>query len=199
MPKNPERKIAAVILAAGGSARFGTPKQLLTIHGENIVHRSARIAVEAGLDPIIVVLGAYASSIELFLSGLERVTTVINENWESGQASSLRAGIERAALLKCDAALVLLADQPLVESSSVERLVNAFDDKHRVIASHYQGVMGAPALFAHEYFANLLELTGDHGAGAWLRKNPDAVTSVTMNEAAVDIDIPDDIKRIPYD
>ena len=182
-----------MILAAGGSARFGTPKQLVTMHGENLVQRSARIAVEAGLDPVIVVLGAYASTIEMFLSGFDQVITVINRDWQSGQASSLRTGIQQALKLDSDAALIILADQPLVDEKSIERIVGALDTEHRVVASQYAGVLGAPALFAKEFFAGLLELDGDRGAGAWLRANPETVTAVKVDEAAVDIDTPDDL------
>lgn len=188
-----------MILAAGGSARFGTPKQLLTQHGENLVQRTARVATDAGLDPVIVVLGAYASSIEIFLSGFDRLTIVTNADWQSGQASSLRTGISHAKKLNSDAALILLADQPLVDETSIKRIVEAFDSEHRVVASNYAGIFGAPALFASEFFPALLELNGDHGAGVWLRANADAVTAVKMDEAALDIDTPDDLKHLPHD
>lgn len=199
MLKKADQKIAAVVLAAGGSARFGTPKQLLTIHGENLVQRSARIAAEAGLNPVIVVLGAYASTIEIFLSGFDRVITVTNEDWQTGQASSLRMGVKRAAEMDSDAALIILADQPLVDESSIERIVAAFNSEHRVVASQYAGVLGAPALLGKEFFADLLELDGDRGAGAWLRANPDTVTAVKVDEAAIDIDTPDDLKHLPHE
>ena len=199
MLKKPDRRIAAVILAAGGSARFGTPKQLLIQHGENLVQRIARIAIDAGLDPVIVVLGAFAPSIKIFLSGFDRLTIVTNENWESGQASSLRAGINRAISLDSDAAVILLADQPLVDETSIRRIVDAFDLEHRVVASSYSDVLGAPALFSKEFFTSLLELSGDHGAGAWLRANADVVTAVKMDEAALDIDTPDDLKHLPHE
>ncbi len=196
MLKNPER-IAAVILAAGGSARFGTPKQLLTHYGETLVQRAARIAIEAGLDPVIVVLGAYASSIEMFLSGFDRLTIVTNADWQTGQASSLRAGINQALEMDSDAALILLADQPLVDETSIKAIVDAFNRENAAVASTYSGVLGAPALFPKRYFASLRELDGDHGAGAWLRANRDKVTTVRMDEAALDIDTPDDLKHLP--
>jgi len=188
-----------VILAAGGSARFGTPKQLVTIHGENLVQRSARIAVEAGLEPVIVVLGAFASTIKIFLSGFDQVITATNEHWQTGQASSLHTGIKQAAKMNSDAALIILADQALVGEKSIERIVGAFDAEHRVVASQYAGVLGAPALFGKEFFADLLELEGDRGAGAWLRANPETVTAVKVDEGAVDIDTPDDLKHLPHE
>ena len=194
---NSPARVAGIILAAGGSSRFGAPKQLLTHHGENLVRRAARSAAEAGLNPVIVVLGAYASSIELFLAGLKSVVVVVNGEWQSGQASSLRAGVEKAAGLRCDAALIILADQPLVDRESLTKLVGSFTRTDRVIASRYSGVLGAPALFGAEYFDDLVSLHGDRGAGQWLRSHPDAVTAVDIDEAAFDIDTPDDLKHLP--
>jgi CTP:molybdopterin cytidylyltransferase MocA len=197
--KKPEKDIAAIILAAGGSARFGSPKQLLTQHGENLVHRAARIAIEAGIGHVIVVLGAYATSIESFLADMPHITIANNRSWEKGQSTSLHTGIRSARKSKSDGALIMLADQPLIEASSIQKLLDRFDDKHRLVASQYNGVLGAPAIFGAEFFDKLLELTGDHGAGAWLRNNAEAVTTVRMAEAAIDIDTPDDLQHFRHD
>lgn len=194
---NAPARIAGIILAAGGSSRFGAPKQLLTHHGENLVRRAARSASEAGLSPVIVVLGAYASSVEVFLAGLESIVLVVNEEWESGQASSLRAGLKKAVGHGCDAALIILADQPLVDRESIAKLIGKFAGSNRVVASRYRGVLGAPALFGSEFFDELLSLDGDHGAGQWLRSRPELVTPVGIDAAAFDIDTPDDLKHLP--
>ncbi len=199
MRQKPERRIAAVILAAGGSSRFGSPKQLLAHHGENLVQRAARIAIEARLDPVITVLGAYASTIERFLAAIPEVVVVINEGWASGQASSLRIGIEQAASNQCDGALILLADQPLIDTASIEKLLEKFDDQHRIVASRYNEVLGAPALFGSEHFDAIAKLEGDHGAGAWIRKHREEVTAVQMDEGRLDIDTEDDLKHLPHE
>lgn len=196
-PKNASRaRIAGIILAAGGSSRFGAPKQLLTHHGENLVRRAARAAIEARLRPVIIVLGAYAPSVELFVADLDAVVAV-NQDWQSGQASSLRTGIERAIHERCDAALVMLADQPLIDSASIALLVERYAEGSQIVASRYSGVLGAPAIFGSKHFEKLLALAGDHGAGKWLRANPDLVSAVDIVEAAVDIDTPDDLKHLP--
>ena len=142
-------------------------------------------------------LGAYAESVESFLAGLDPLLVIVNQEWDTGQASSLRAGISQAMASGCDGALVMLADQPLVDSSSISSLVEMFGRANRVVASRYSGVIGAPAVFGSEYFDRLLALVGDHGAGRWLRSNAELVTAVDMDEAAVDIDTPDDVKHLP--
>jgi len=142
------------------------------------------------------VLGAYATTIESFLVGLPRISIAINTSWQEGQASSLRKGLELARKSKPEAALIMLADQPMIDTDSIGKLLDRFDETHRIVASHYNVALGAPAIFGAEFFDQLQDLTGDHGAGAWLRSNKEAVTAVRMDEAAVDIDTPDDLKEL---
>jgi molybdenum cofactor cytidylyltransferase len=184
---------AAVILAAGASSRFGSPKQLLVHDGQSLVRRVAHAASDAGLDPVIVVLGASPALIASELSGMKSVTMVINDDWKSGQASSLRTGLVAAAEMKCDAAVVMLADQPLVDAGSLRRILASFGNAGRIVASEYGGIIGAPAMFGCEYFQDLMELDGDAGAGKWLRGHSSEVTTIALPEAAVDVDTPADV------
>jgi molybdenum cofactor cytidylyltransferase len=168
---------------------LGFPKQLIVHEGEPLVRRIAKAAVEAGANPVLVVLGANAETVAPALSGLERVRTVVNHEWRTGLASSLVAGL--AALLEdnsCEGVLVTLADQPLVDAAALRRLISAFDGERRIVASSYDDTIGVPALFAREHIADLMRLTGDAGAGSWLRSRPSDVTCVPLDVAAVDID-----------
>jgi molybdenum cofactor cytidylyltransferase len=172
---------------------MGFPKQLIMHEGEPLVRRIARAAVEAGASPVVVVLGSSAEMIAPALSGLASVSTIINEHWRDGLASSLASGL--AALFDdaaCDAVLVTLADQPLVNAAALRRLLAPFDDERRIVASAYDNTMGVPAVFAREYVDELMHLTGDAGAGAWLRSRPSEVTCVPLDAAAFDIDTPSD-------
>ena len=86
--------VAGVVLAAGSSSRLGTPKQLLRYRGETLLHRTVRLAIAAGLDPVHVVLGCDASAVGDALAELRgRVTTVFNSDWQAGMGSSLAIGI----------------------------------------------------------------------------------------------------------
>jgi CTP:molybdopterin cytidylyltransferase MocA len=172
---------------------LGFPKQLIVHEGEALVRRTARAAVEAGASPVMVVLGANAEMIAPVLSGLPSVATVVNEEWSTGLSSSLAAGLtalfETAA---CDAVLVTLADQPRVDSAALKRLVAAFGGERRIVASAYDDTIGVPAVFGREHVDALKALTGDAGAGAWLRSRPGDVTSVPLDAAAIDIDTASD-------
>jgi molybdenum cofactor cytidylyltransferase len=160
------------------------------------VRRSAIAALDAGVSRVVVVLGANAAAIAPALSGLASVTIAVNPDWEKGLASSLAVGLaEFFADDSCDAVLVTLADQPLVDGAALRRLITAFDHKHRIVASAYDETIGVPAVFGREHFNDLMRLKGDRGAGSWLRARPSEVTRVPLQSAALDIDIPSDVTR----
>ena len=91
-----------------------------------------------------------------------------------------------------DGALVTLADQAFVDGSALASLIARFDRAHRLVASSYDGVIGVPALFGREFLEELTTLSGDTGAGAWLRARADTVTAVALEKASLDIDTPRD-------
>jgi molybdenum cofactor cytidylyltransferase len=165
--------------------------------GEPLVRRTARAVSQVGASPVVVVLGANADVIASALDGLpSAVTVVVNKNWNQGLASSLRTGL--ASVLEdstCDAVLVTLADQPLVDSAALARLVGAFRGDRRIVASAYDGIIGVPAVFAREHAEDLLNLTGDAGAASWLRNRTD-VTRIELGAASLDVDTADDVQRL---
>ena len=168
---------------------MGFPKQLIVHEGEPLVRRIAIAAVEAGAHPVVVVLGANADLIAPALSGLPSVTTVVNREWSKGLASSLAAGL--SVVLEdatCDAVLITLSDQPLVDAPALKRLVATFGGDKRIVASSYNDTIGVPAIFGREHIDALMRLTGDAGAGSWLRSRSSVVTSVPLDAAAIDID-----------
>ena len=187
-------RIGALVLAAGGSSRLGRPKQLVAYRGEPLVQRAAAAAVAAGAAPVVVVLGAHAAAVASALGGLPGVTTVTNEEWAQGMASSLVAGIRAlTAMAVWDAVLITLSDQPLVDARALGTLVAAFDDSRRIVAAEYGGAVGVPALIGREHLDDLLRLSGDAGAGRWLRARLAAVTRVPMPGAALDVDTLEDV------
>ena len=187
-------RITAIVLAAGGSTRFGKPKQLHLHEGEPLIRRAVDAALGAGVTDVIVVLGSDAEDIASALDGIAHARTIINNDWRSGLASSIKAGLD--ATSNADGVLITLADQPLVDATALSRLIDRFDDTHRIIASSYADIIGVPALFGIEYADDLRALTGDHGAGRWIRSRMSDVTDVPLDAAAIDIDTPADAARL---
>jgi molybdenum cofactor cytidylyltransferase len=176
---------------------MGHPKQLIAYEGQPLVARAAKAARDAGADPVVVVLGAHAGKIEPALAGLRDVRVVLNPAWESGLASSLTAGLHAALQDNTwDGALVTLADQPFIDAEVLRRLTAAFHGGARLVASGYQGVPGVPALFGRERVPELLTLTGEAGAGPWLRKRLSELTIIPLDAALLDLDTPADAARL---
>ncbi len=112
------------MLAAGSSSRLGGNKLLIELDGEPIVRRAARRALEAGLSPVVVVLGFEAERVGAAVVGLP-VETVMNRRHAEGMHASVQAGIDHLAEV-CDAAIVILADMPLVSAAMLHDLVTRF-------------------------------------------------------------------------
>ena len=192
------RPAAGVILAAGASSRLGWPKQLLDWHGETLVHRAARIALEGGLDPVVVVTGAHAVEVEVALGGMP-VCIARCVDWASGQSASLKAGL-RAALRQrpnLGSVLFLLADQPFVGPD----LVRAVTELHArtaapAAAPRVSERRANPVLFDRQLFPALLALQGDSGGRQILADQPIATLDWPDPRILLDIDTQQDYQNL---
>ena len=189
-------KVAAVILAAGGSSRMGTPKQTLAYGRTTLLRRAVETALSAGCEPVVVVVGAERSLVSSHLEGLT-VCLVDNPLWQQGLGSSIRNGIEALVPSAIDAAIILLSDQPLVRADHVRKLIEAAQTQQAsIVASGYAGSLGVPALFKTQVFELLLAIRPSAGAKA-LFFHPDYRTiEIPLPEAEQDIDTPDDYRRV---
>jgi len=187
--------VAGIILAAGGAARFGGSKQLLEWGGESFVHRVARTALEAGLSPVIVVTGAWAEEVTEAVKGVD-VRIANNPEWQTGQGSSVRAGV-RALPPDSSAAIFLLADQPQIPFSLMDSLLAEHARTLApIIAPLVDGRRGNPVCFDRVTFPELLALTGDTGGRTLFSRYP--VTWLPWHDASilVDVDTEEDYQRL---
>jgi molybdopterin-guanine dinucleotide biosynthesis protein A len=114
---------AGIILAAGMSTRFGTTKQALPWEDTTLAAHSVRTALDAGLDPVIAVLGCDAAKVEKALSGLP-ARIVFNPDYAAGQSTSIRKALD-ALPCRTGAALFMLADQPLIDADLLKEIIQA--------------------------------------------------------------------------
>jgi molybdenum cofactor cytidylyltransferase len=190
-------QIGIVILAAGASTRFGSPKQLASVDGAPLLQRAMDAANSCGHGPVVVVLGAHHEQImkEIRMTGR---SVVFAHDWESGLSASIRAGVrqtlDESPLI--NAILLMLADQPAVNRDSLLKLISSHDGSETTIAaSHYSGQLGVPAIFGRRYFDELLSLTGSGGAKTLIKQHASCVRSVELPEAAIDVDTLGDLQR----
>ena len=191
--------VAAIVLAAGASRRLGQPKQLLMHGGETMIERAIRLANEAGAAPVITVLGAFHELIREAVQ-LSNFTLVINNAWNQGISTSIQAGL--AALLDGDpqtpGALILACDQPRLSAEHLRAMLEAFcaEAALAIVASTYKGVLGIPAVFPREVFAELCALRGDKGARSLLMQPPCPLVALPFSGGEIDIDLPADMTHL---
>jgi CTP:molybdopterin cytidylyltransferase MocA len=210
-------RVAGVLLAAGEGSRFGRPKALVELDGQTLAARGVNVLRTGGADPILVITGAAQVN-------LDGIHTVYNEHWRTGMGSSLSAALRAltdtegaegaeapegaegaqdrpAAKLAVDvgAVVVALADQPLVGTGAVARLIAAYRGGASVAVAGYDGKPRNPVLLAREHWPEVIATaTGDQGARAFLRARPELVTLVECGDTGSpdDIDTAADLDRV---
>lgn len=192
------RNVGAIILAAGGSSRFGQAKQLLSFQGESLVRRAVRTAIEAGCACVTVVVGDARDRIE---TELRETPAVIVENpeWQRGLGTSIRCGLRHLLSLRpeIDAVVLLACDQPFADASVITSLIAQRENSHKpIVACSYANTLGIPALFARACFESLLALPDDSGAKALIESHSADVAQIEFEKGAIDIDTPADFERI---
>jgi molybdenum cofactor cytidylyltransferase len=188
-------RIASVVLAAGVSSRMGRNKLFIELGGRSMLRRVATTAVEAGLDPLLVVVGHERERVQAELADLPH-TAVFNADYASGMNTSLRAGF-RAISDEHDGAIVLLADMPFVTTAMVRTLADRFrEGEEPLVVSTYGEVVAPPILYGRSLFDELRALEGDGcGKGIIKRHRQQAVEVAWPASALADLDHPEDVDR----
>lgn len=195
----PSGPVAALILAAGESARMGADasrpiKALLPWCGSTLLRHCAEVALASRCAEVHVVVGANRGALERELEGLD-VQVIHHEKWQQGMGSTIALAIDRLAG-RFRGATILLCDQPFVTPELLDELiVQAQADGREIAACRYRGTLGPPAFFASSTFERLAALEGDRGAKSLLTLNPERVSIIDFPLAAFDIDTREDYDR----
>ncbi len=179
-------RVAAVILAAGASTRFGNAKALAHFSGKTLLAYAIEAARGAGCEPVVVVSGAH--DLREACAEVERVE---NEEWPRGPGTSIRCAVRHLLERDADQIILMSCDQPLVSAESLRRLI---ETEPAIAAAEYSGTIGVPARFARAAWPKLLELRDDEGAKRLLLTGDCA--RVPMPEAATDVDTPADLAQL---
>jgi molybdenum cofactor cytidylyltransferase len=189
------RAVAAVILAAGASRRYGSPKQLVVVEGRTLLEHVIQRAAAAQLAPVVAVVPSWLPP--------PRRDDNLDLRWirnafpERGMSLSLRLGLG-ALDEDVAAAVILLGDQPGVPAGTLAAIVGARGDRP-LVAAMAGDVMAPPVLIERAHFHLVDGLTGDIGMRELLRSNPDLVTVVPVALHPPDVDTPADVDRLAGD
>jgi len=197
-------KVAGLVLAAGGGSRLGRPKAEVVVGGRRLVDLAIESCVQAGLSPVVVVLGAaWVIPMPLLDSSgdpdqdVPEIWLVENSDWATGMASSLRVGL---AALETDAGIeavvVTLVDTLSVGDEHLTRISSLLRDGATAVVATYKGEARTPVGLAREVWADVARtVVGDEGARGWLRAHPQLVTEVECADLGpwIDIDTTEDL------
>jgi molybdenum cofactor cytidylyltransferase len=179
--------VAGIILAAGSSRRLGQPKQMVLIGGETLLQRAIRVANQAGLEPVLVVISEHQAH-QFSATGEEICEALINFEAADGMASSIRVGVAKAIEIGSAGVVVMACDQPAVTAEHLQKLLA---DGEEVVASGYAGRRGVPAYFPASAFDDLMKLQGDAGARNLLR----TARCVELANGELDVDTPEELAK----
>jgi CTP:molybdopterin cytidylyltransferase MocA len=200
MMKMPESgKLATVLLAAGPSTRLGQAKQLVQIDGESLVKRAVRLLQT--LEPVsaTIVTGCGSESVEQEIRDFP-VEIAYNQNWARGMGASISCGM-RNVTGNVDGILLMVCDQWRLEAGDLSRLVSTWkSDISQIYSACWKEgkafVSGPPVLFPRNLLQELKYLHVDRGARQVIDRNMDIVEFVEMENAAFDVDRPEDLERL---
>lgn len=179
-------KIAALVLAAGRSTRFGAENKLLaTFEGRPMIAHVLAAITEAGLDPVIVVIGHEADAVRAAI-GPRMGAFVDNPRFAEGLSTSLRAGLA-AMPESVGATFVMLGDMPRVSAATLRRLVMAASEHPaaQAFVPTFEGHWGNPVLVRRALFPSLMALHGDQGARKLLEASREVVMEIPVADAGV--------------
>ena len=188
-------RIYTIILAAGSACRFGGDKQTAVFDGTTLIERACSVAAETSGSNTVLVAGHNWQVVRDACRPMSG-SFMINEDHASGMGSSLALAVR--GIRHCAAAvLVMLVDQPLVTAAHLRELIATWSgEQNEIVASRYGDTTGVPALFGAGCFDALAGLSGDAGARTLLQDPAFVVKSVRFEDAAADIDTPDDLSRL---
>jgi molybdenum cofactor cytidylyltransferase len=196
-------KVAAIVLAAGASTRYGQPKQLLPVGGKTMLQHVVDVVLASPVDQTIVVLGHRAGEIEASVrQGLptaadKSADIVTNEEWQAGLSTSVQAGL-RAIRPDVQAVLFVLADQPAITPGIIAALLERYREIGApIVVPTYRGERGNPALFDRSLFAELMGVRNDQGGRQLIERYANRTEKVEVGSEAVlvDVDTEEDYQR----
>lgn len=194
--------ISGIVLAAGSSQRMGTPKALLKIGEETFLQHLVEALSSARITDIVLVLGSGANELRESL-GWFGGKIVVNEDWPSGQLSSVIRGLDALDLAggapeEISGAMICPVDHPLLSQSLLVDLLQGFwTSKKKIVLPTYNGRRGHPVIFGKEMFGEIRRASREVGAREVIRNHENDLHEVPVGEEGVliNIDSPEDYKQ----
>jgi molybdenum cofactor cytidylyltransferase len=186
--------VTGVVLAAGGSRRLGTPKQLLPYGDTTLLGATLEVARDAGFDQLIVTLGGAAQAVRAVVS-LQGADVVTVDDFGIGCSASLRAALDRVNP-RAAGLVLMLGDQPRVATATVQRMIAA-GPAADITVCRYDDDIGHPFWLGRSVFGELRRLHGDKGVWKLVESGRHEVRELAVDgPVPLDVDTWDDYRRL---
>ncbi len=188
---NSSPHIAVLILAAGQSQRMKEHiKQLLPYKKSTLLGEAIHSAKASTASHVYVVLGAYHEEITEKLR-LKPELIIYNSKWQQGMGGSIAIGIKhlQSTSIKFDGVLIMLADQPNIDTEYLNQLIHKWwNDSSKIVSTKYANHSGVPAVFGTSFFDELSKLNKDFGAKHLIQQHGDSILTIDANGKELDLD-----------
>ena len=175
-------KIAGLILAAGGSSRMGDRNKLMMpFQGKPMLNHVVNASLNSNLTQTFVVVGHQSSEIKNLVQS-DDIQCIENEQWETGMASSIVAGISQ--LKQFDGFLILLGDMPLVTPKLINEII-FHGSADKIVIPIKDGLHGNPVFFGSKFRDELLTLYGDSGAKKVIQDNLSSMIKIEIQSNTI--------------
>ena len=191
-------KIAGLLLAAGGSSRFGSPKQLMPVHGITLINHILGVMHSSLIDKIYVVLGAKNVQIQKVFS-IENIVVLINNQWRKGKSTSIIKGISALSRENYDGVVICVVDQININKDMINSLILEFcTKKSQVVATRILGQQCNPVLFSSSLFPKFMQLRGEEGGKNILPFAENEISYIDWSNPQLmkDIDTKEDLQSL---
>ena len=167
--------ITCILLSAGLSSRFGSPKALAKFKGRTVIEHLQKTLLKTQAAEIIVVLGANAQQIQPFILKHTRIRFVYNKDYNLGQTSSFKAGLQNVSSA-AEGIMLLPVDYPLIKKETFEELIKYFlEGKLVILVPTHEGRKGHPPLFSSLLKKEFFRLKDSLGINTVIQNHPETV------------------------
>lgn len=180
--------IWAIVLAGGESKRMGSPKMILPYEGMTIIEKVLENVLASDVEKVVTVLGSNKDEVLKVIDKLP-VLHCYNHNYKDGMLSSVKCGFE---FLPGDfrAALVFLGDQPMAETSVINKMIKAYNESGKgILVPVFENKRGHPLMSDNKYRDEIIKLDDHEGLKGLLRRHPDDLLEVVTETPSVLMDI----------
>jgi len=177
--------LSCILLTAGLNERFGSPKALAKINEGIVIEHLQGTLLATPIDEIIIVLGAHATEIKPFLLNHKRVKVVYNKDYNFGQTSSFKVGLDHLSQ-KTKGVMLLPVDFPAIKSRTIETLHEKFlSHRPMILIPTYNGQKGHPPVFSISLKKEFHQLNNSVGINTISRQHTQETEFLSIQDPGV--------------